>query len=180
MVGHDSRLFDLGTRGWEAHTFLCLEEGAKPEPGVSAFTSSQSVPKCCKTKTWRCVGRLITYVFWNVITYCKTSFLSDLNQAVPNPQDGPVVYLFNAFDSRLRGDLVPLGSSPTKSQKKTFRVGSPQLPFSISSSFILFFVLLPFFLNTKFDLPYLVGRAKDRLSKRQLQTKTPNFAVLFA
>ena len=63
--------------------------------------------------------------------------------------DGPVVYPANAFDSRLRGDLLPLGSSPTKSQKKTFRVGGPQSPFSISSSFILFFVLLPFFLNTK-------------------------------
>ena len=34
--------------------------------------------------------------------------------------DGPVVYSANAFDSRLdlRGDLVQLGSSPTKSQKK--------------------------------------------------------------
>ena len=34
-------------------------------------------------------------------------------------EDGPVVvYPANAFDSRLRGDQVPLGSSPTKSQKK--------------------------------------------------------------
>ena len=32
--------------------------------------------------------------------------------------DGPVVYPANAFDSRLRGDKAPLGSSPTKSQKK--------------------------------------------------------------
>ena len=31
----------------------------------------------------------------------------------------------------------------------TFRVGGPQSPFSISSSSILFFVLLPFFLKTK-------------------------------
>ena len=29
-----------------------------------------------------------------------------------------MVYPANAFDSRLRGDQVPLGSSPTKSQKK--------------------------------------------------------------
>ena len=36
-----------------------------------------------------------------------------------------------------------------QNQKKTFRVGGPQSPFSISSSFILSFVLLPFFLNTK-------------------------------
>ena len=28
-------------------------------------------------------------------------------------EDGPVVYPANAFDSRLRGDLVPLASSPT-------------------------------------------------------------------
>ena len=33
-------------------------------------------------------------------------------------QDGPVVYPANALDSRLRGDQVPFGSSPTKSQKK--------------------------------------------------------------
>ena len=48
---------------------------------------------------------------------------------------------------------VPLGSSPTKPKKpkKTFRVGGPQSPFSISSSFILSFVLLPFFLNTKMN-----------------------------
>ena len=41
-------------------------------------------------------------------------------------------------------ELVQRGS-----QKKTFRVGGPQSPFSISSSFILFFVLPPFFLKTK-------------------------------
>ena len=29
-----------------------------------------------------------------------------------------MVYPTNAFDSRLRGDQVPLASSPTKSQKK--------------------------------------------------------------
>ena len=51
VVRRDSHLFDSGTRGWEAHTFLCLEEGAKPHPGFSAFTSSQSAAKCCKTKT---------------------------------------------------------------------------------------------------------------------------------
>ena len=32
---------------------------------------------------------------------------------------GPVVHPANAFDSRQRGDSVPLGSSPTKSQKKS-------------------------------------------------------------
>ena len=36
-----------------------------------------------------------------------------------------------------------------QNQKKTFRVGGPQSPFSFSCSFILSFVLLPFFLNTK-------------------------------
>ena len=34
-------------------------------------------------------------------------------------------------------------------KKKKDRVGGPKLPFSISSSFILFFVLLPFLLKTK-------------------------------
>ena len=38
-----------------------------------------------------------------------------------------------------------------QNQKKNFRVGGPQSPFSISSSFILSFVLLPFFLNTKMN-----------------------------
>ena len=37
-------------------------------------------------------------------------------------EDGPVVYPANAFASRLRGDKLRLGSGPTKSQKKTFRV----------------------------------------------------------
>ena len=37
----------------------------------------------------------------------------------------------------------------SKKEKKTFRVGGPQSPFSISSSFILFFILLPFFLKSK-------------------------------
>ena len=61
----------------------------------------------------------------------------------------PVVYPANAFDSRLRGDWVLLGSSPTQSKKKTFRVSGPQSPFSVSSSCILFFVLLLFFLKKK-------------------------------
>ena len=47
-----------------------------------------------------------------------------------------------------------------QNQKKTFRVGGPRSPFSISSSFILSFVLLPFFLNTnmhiKIDMAFLV------------------------
>ena len=51
VVRRDSHLFDLGTRGWEVHAFLCLEEGAKPHPGFLGFTSSQSAAKCCKTKT---------------------------------------------------------------------------------------------------------------------------------
>ena len=42
VVRRDSHLFDLGTRGWKAHTFLCLGEGAKPYPGYLGFTSSQS------------------------------------------------------------------------------------------------------------------------------------------
>ena len=34
-------------------------------------------------------------------------------------EDGLVVYPANAFDSCLRDDKLPLGSSPTKSQKNT-------------------------------------------------------------
>ena len=45
-----------------------------------------------------------------------------------------------------------------QNQKKTFRVGGPQSPFSISSSFILSFVLLPFFLNTKMSLSVNVAK----------------------
>ena len=38
MVRRDPHLFNLGTRGLEAHTFLCLEEGAKPHrAGVFGF-----------------------------------------------------------------------------------------------------------------------------------------------
>ena len=56
--------------------FFCLEEGAKPHPGYLGFTSSQSSAKCCKTKTQRSARWQITYVFWHVITYCKTSLIS--------------------------------------------------------------------------------------------------------
>ena len=50
-----------------------------------------------------------------------------------------MVYPANAFDSRLRGDQVPLGSSPTKSQKRLFELAarnrlSLSLPLSFSSS----------------------------------------------
>ena len=58
------------------------------------------------------------------------------------PQDGQVVYLADVVDSRLQGDsLVPLGSSPTKSQKKRpFWLAAHtrltlSLPLSFSSSF---------------------------------------------
>ena len=37
----------------------------------------------------------------------------------------------------------------SKSEKKTFRVGGPQSPFSICSSSILFFIFTHFFLETK-------------------------------
>ena len=76
VVRRDPHLFDLGTRGWEAHTFLCLEEGAKPHPGFLGFSSSCSSATCCKTKTWRSARWQITYVFWHVITYCKTSLIA--------------------------------------------------------------------------------------------------------
>ena len=56
---------------------------------------------------------------WNVFF----EIFLDLNQVVPNhlTEYGPVVYPANAFDSRLRGDQVPLGSSPTKSQKRSIQ-----------------------------------------------------------
>ena len=54
-----------------------------------------------------------------------------------------MVYPANAFNSRLRGDQVPPGS------KKTSGVGGPQSPTLSPSSFVLFFIFLPFFLKTK-------------------------------
>ena len=53
----------------------------------------------------------------------------------------------------IRYRLVQVRQNQKK--KKTFRVGGPRSPFSISSSFILSFVLLPFFLNTKVNSWYL-------------------------
>ena len=44
MVRRDPHLFDLGTRGWEAHTFLCLEEGAKPHPGYLVSRQAKAQP----------------------------------------------------------------------------------------------------------------------------------------
>ena len=60
-------------------------------------------------------------------------------------EDGPVVYPANAFDSRLRGDKVPPGSSPTKIKKillglaarKRLSLSLP-LSFSPSSYFLSF------------------------------------------
>ena len=43
-----------------------------------------------------------------------------------------MVYPANAFDSHLRGDWVPLGSSPTKSQKKKKRLTTALLTQSAS------------------------------------------------
>ena len=51
---------------------------------------------------------------------------SDWSQIVD--EDGPVVYPANTFDSRLRGDQVPLGSSPTKSQKSDWWTEKTALP----------------------------------------------------
>ena len=58
-------------------------------------------------------------------------------------EDSPVVYLANTFDSRLRGDSVTLGSSPTKPQTRLFELAdhnrlSLSLPLSFSSSSYLF------------------------------------------
>ena len=57
-----------------------------------------------------------------------------------------------------------------QNQKKTFRVGGPQSPFSISSSFILSFVLLPFFLNTK---NYSRVGSRRTLCRRTLRLENP-------
>ena len=43
-------------------------------------------------------------------------------------EDGPVVYPATAFDSRLRGDSVPPGSSPTKSPNYKKVHGLPSKP----------------------------------------------------
>ena len=51
-----------------------------------------------------------------------------------------------------------------KSQKKRLRVGGPQSPFSIASSFILSFVFLPFFLNTKIVMYSLLSFVQERLT----------------
>ena len=44
-------------------------------------------------------------------------------------EDGPMEYPANMFDSPLRGDSVPLGSSPTKSQKKKTSGWRPAIAF---------------------------------------------------
>ena len=62
---------------------------------------------------------------------------------IQNLEDGPVVYPANAFDSYLRGDKVPLGSSKTISQKRLFGLAARNclavpLPRSFSSSSYFF------------------------------------------
>ena len=51
--------------------------------------------------------------------------------------------------SRLAGHALNRPQSDKISKKKRLQVGGPQSPLSISSSFILFLALLPFFLKTK-------------------------------
>ena len=70
--------------------------------------------------------------------------LSDLNQAVPNHLADKSQIVCRIHHQNLK-----------KKKKKTFWVGSPQSPFSISSSLILFFVLLPLFLSFFFSLFFL-------------------------
>ena len=77
--------------------------------------------------------------------------LSDLNQAVPN----------HLAD-------------------ESFRAGGPQSPFSISSSFILSFVLLPFLLNTKKKCTQLGKEAGGALPKLNTQTLLVQFLQSFA
>ena len=50
MVRRDPHLFDLGTRGWEAHTFLCLEEGAKLYPGYWVSRQAKAQQSVAKPK----------------------------------------------------------------------------------------------------------------------------------
>ena len=65
--------------------------------------------------------------------------LSDLNQAVP-------IHLADESLTRLPD------TPPDHLQKSLFRVGGLQSSFSMSSFFIVFFVLLPFFLKTKIKI----------------------------
>ena len=92
-----------------------------------------------------------------------------------------MVYPANAFDSHLGGDSVPLGSSSTKSQKKkTFPVGGPQSPFSPSSSFILSFVLPPFFLKSKkINLERPIDNSHTRSRQNLTGTKFQTFSYYY-
>ena len=56
------------------------------------------------------------------------------------------------------------------SKKKTFRVGGPQSPSSISSSFIFSFVLLPFFLNTKMNSQGCLSISWGESSERRVDS----------
>ena len=95
---------------------------------------------CCQYKhtiqVRQCPGPFYIYKFGRLpsctLAFCGTGM-------------GKSVHLF------LKSEVSHIDTSLTKSQKKTFQVaiGGPQSPFSNSSSFILFFVLLPFFLKTK-------------------------------
>ena len=101
----------------------------------------------------------LVWKYHSICEVCATlpssllSFFCCFRQPDTLPDHPPlVVYPANVFDFRLRGMWlmrVPLGSSPKKSHKKTFQAGGPQSPFSISSSFILLFAVLFFFLGSK-------------------------------
>ena len=97
-----------------------------------------------RRKTTKCTGIKQIHTFTSIILFEQGRF----GLCYPG--------IYQIKKSERFGDHL-LGSSPTKSQKKTIRVGGPQSAFSISSCFIFSFVLLPFFLNAKMNLPVQDG-----------------------
>ena len=93
--------------------------------------------------------------------------LSDLIQAAPNHladesqtrlEDTQADHPFHFLVSKkIRYRLVQVRHN----LKTTFQVGGLQLPFSISSSFVLFFVSLPFFLEAKIQILRCIDEAHN-------------------
>ena len=91
-------------------------------------------------------------LFWDFVRH-EPSVTKSPHRWEPNARDG------HTIGPSLR--MVQVRQNLKK--KKTFGVGSQQSPFSISSSFILFLVFLPFFLKNKKFNQISAGRTKQVL-----------------
>ena len=141
FIEKDARQIFSGTygAGLSLLSFVSSPTWKSRPPGVSPATSVASLPLKAKQKAtklffasshsfpllWKCPSTRSFFFskipeMTNIIAASmRTNGFKVWLAGYWGIEDGPVVYPANAFDSCLRGDSVPLGSSPTKSEKRS-------------------------------------------------------------